>query len=369
VWHNRHVEQDESQRRTGGFGRRAFLKAGGLAAAGLAVPRFGLRDEQPEGQRLGRIAVSQAHLRARPDGESASLGLVYQDTVVPWLREISGRQAGRINQRWVETDQGYVWSALVQPVWNRPSAPVDSLPATSLGPGMWAEVCVPFVDVSLANPSARSPWLKNTALPRLYFSQVIWADEVRRDENGGVSYRLKERFGFGDILWADAASLRPLSAEDVAPIHPGAENKRVFVDLTYQSLSCMEGESEVFFCRISSGAKFDAQGQSTDKWSTPIGPHRIWRKLVSIHMVGGTTGGGYDLPGIGWTSLFSGDGVAIHSTFWHNNFGEPMSHGCVNARPEDAQWIFRWVEPQVPYDPGDVTVGMPGGTIVEVVER
>ena len=88
-------------------------------------------------------------------------------------------------------------------------------------------------------------------------------------------------------------------------------------------------------------------------------------------MSGGTTGGGYDLPGIGWTTLFVGSGVAIHSTFWHNNFGgELMSHGCVNARPEDAKWVFRWTLPVVPNDPGDVTVeGMNNSTTVEVVEK
>lgn len=85
-------------------------------------------------------------------------------------------------------------------------------------------------------------------------------------------------------------------------------------------------------------------------------------------MSGGTTGGGYDLPGIGWTTLFVGNGVAIHSTFWHNNFGVAMSHGCVNTKPEDAQWIFRWTTPYVSYDPGDITISMPGGTRVEVVE-
>jgi hypothetical protein len=46
-----------------------------------------------------------------------------------------------------------------------------------------------------------------------------------------------------------------------------------------------------------------------------------------------------------------------------------MSHGCVNALPEDAKWIFRWVNPQVDYEPGDITVSMPGGTIVEVIEE
>jgi lipoprotein-anchoring transpeptidase ErfK/SrfK len=85
-------------------------------------------------------------------------------------------------------------------------------------------------------------------------------------------------------------------------------------------------------------------------------------------MSGGTTGGGYDLPGIGWVTLFVSNGVAIHSTFWHNNFGFPMSHGCVNARPQDAQWIFRWTTPFIDYDPGDATVSMPGGTRVLVAE-
>jgi lipoprotein-anchoring transpeptidase ErfK/SrfK len=88
-------------------------------------------------------------------------------------------------------------------------------------------------------------------------------------------------------------------------------------------------------------------------------------------MSGGTTGGGYDLPGIGWTTLFVGTGVALHSTFWHNNFGgELMSHGCVNCRPDDAKWVFRWTFPPVPNDPGDVTVeGMDNSSTVDVVEK
>jgi len=87
-----------------------------------------------------------------------------------------------------------------------------------------------------------------------------------------------------------------------------------------------------------------------------------------VHMTGGTTGGGYDLPGIGYTTLFSGDGVAVHSTFWHNSYGIPRSHGCVNARPEDARWVFRWTMPEVPYDAGDVTVSGTGSTKVLVRE-
>jgi len=45
------------------------------------------------------------------------------------------------------------------------------------------------------------------------------------------------------------------------------------------------------------------------------------------------------------------------------------SRGCVNASPEDPKWIFRWSEPQVPIDPGDVTVQMPGGTMISVEKK
>ena len=239
----------------------------------------------------------------------------------------------------------------------------------TLKPGMWTEVTVPYADLVLANPPARSPWLKDATLPRVYYSQILWVDEIKTDAQGQIWYRVNERYGtYGDIFWVAGEALRPLNADELGPINPDVEEKRVVIDVTYQSMACYEGNREVFFTRISSGAKFDAQGNAVDKWSTPVGPHHIWRKLMSVHMSGGTTGGGYDLPGIGWTTLFSGDGVAIHSTFWHNNFGVPMSHGCVNARPEDAKWVFRWTNPVTPIDSGDMTVSGRVGTMIQVVE-
>ena len=233
---------------------------------------------------------------------------------------------------------------------------------------MWVEVTVPWVSLILDNPPARSPWLRENPTPRLYYSQILWVDQIKTDDQGRTWYRVNKRYSYGDIFWAAAEAFRPLKQDDMEPIHPEAEEKRIIINLNYQSLSCFEGEREVHYCRISSGAKFDAEGNPVDKWSTPLGPHPIWRKAVSLHMSGGTTGGGYDLPGIGWVTVFVANGVAIHSTYWHNNFGVAMSHGCVNVRPDDARWIFRWTSPVVPYDPGDVTVSMPGGTLVDVVE-
>jgi len=56
--------------------------------------------------------------------------------------------------------------------------------------------------------------------------------------------------------------------------------------------------------------------------------------------------GGFSLPGVPWTSFFRDPGgYALHGTYWHNNFGLQMSHGCVNMRNEDALWLFRWTTP------------------------
>jgi lipoprotein-anchoring transpeptidase ErfK/SrfK len=106
-----------------------------------------------------------------------------------------------------------------------------------------------------------------------------------------------------------------------------------------------------------------------DAWETPIGESPIWRKAISLPLSGGSASAGWSLPAVGWVNLFVGTGVAIHSTYWHNNYGEPSSRGCVNASPEDAKWVFRWSLPQVPYDPGDVTVEWPGGTKVSVEDK
>lgn len=305
---------------------------------------------------------------SRPHPDSTLVASLEQDDVVVWERRVVGEHPRRLNQVWVQTPEGYVYLPDLQPVRNNENPPLSELPQTSLGKGMWTEVTVPWVEFTLDNPPARSPWLQYTGTPRLYYGQVLWIDQIRIDEQSAAWYRVNERYGFGDRFWARAEAFRQITSEEVAPISPGRDDKRIVVRIGDQSLSCFEGRTEVFYTRVSNGVNYDPEGNPIDYSSTPAGPHPTWRKMISAHMVGGTTGGGWDIPGIGFATYFVGNGVAIHSTFWHNDFGTPQSRGCVNATPEDAKWIFRWVDPVVPYDPGDVTVGMPGGTIVEVVD-
>lgn len=358
------------------FSRRDFFKTAVTSVGGMLINPWKtgwntrsalLLPDFPQAERLGRVLDGQVDVKLRPDDESPTVGVKYIDETVVWLREVVGKRPLWFNQRFVETPEGFIYAPNLQPVQNHPNQPLQQLAGVD---GFWVEVSVPYVDLVLANPPARSPWLSHTQTPRLYYSQIMWVDEIKTDDQGKVLYRVGEPYGsFGDIFWAAAEAFRPLSEDETSAINPQVEDKRVEVDVTYQTLSCFEGQQEVFFCRVSTGPKVASESNPSAKWATPLGSHTIWRKLISVHMTGGTTGGGYDLPGIGWTTLFSGQGMAIHSTFWHNSYGVPRSHGCVNANPDDAKWIFRWTLPHTPAIPGDVTISGKGSSKVVVVER
>lgn len=120
-----------------------------------------------------------------------------------------------------------------------------------------------------------------------------------------------------------------------------SDQKRIFVDLSKQKLYAYEGDKKVFEFFVSTG-----------KWGrTPTGDFKIWIKLLYTRMEGGSGNDYYNLPNVPYTMFYYNDevsksrGFSIHGAYWHNNFGHPMSHGCVNMRPEDAGKIYYWVSP------------------------
>ncbi len=366
------------------FSRRDFLKVTGLGLGALAFkPYYNDRymerllspkrlPQFPNSDIIGRV-VDDTDVRSRPDNNPVlnnSVGIAGADTLLPWGREVIGNVVGLTNQKYLETAQGYIWSSRVQPTRNLPNTPITAVPAGQ--PGFWAEVTVPYVDIIQSQPLASTIYKERQQKglpPRIYYSMLVWVDDMKTSQDGKLLYRINERYGNpGDIYWVPAEVMRPLTADEVSPINPDVEEKHVVVNLTRQTLACYEGKNEVYFCRISSGAKYDAQGNAVDKWSTPLGDHPISRKLVSLHMSGETTG---DWPAVAWTQIFAPGGVAIHSTYWHNYFGVPRSHGCVNAAPDDAKWVWRWTYPNVGLEPGDIDVSNkwpPVGARVEVGE-
>jgi lipoprotein-anchoring transpeptidase ErfK/SrfK len=78
---------------------------------------------------------------------------------------------------------------------------------------------------------------------------------------------------------------------------------------------------------------------STGTWQTPTvtGKFKIWVKVRSQAM----TGPGYYLPDVPFVMYFYKD-YGLHGTYWHNNFGTPMSHGCVNLATPDAEWLYNF---------------------------
>lgn len=354
--------------------RREFLKLGGLGLGALAFSRLprptlsGLAQTAfPTAPRLGRAVEEMdkfINVRSEPSTLAPEAGTLPGDTVVEWLREVVGEAPGYRNQRWVETPHGYIWSPLLQPVKNITNTPLTSLPQYGEAPGMWMEVTQPYVEVQLANAAPlgfRIAYLVEHFMPiRFYYGQVMWVDEIRTTD-AGVEYHVRELHGSrGDHFWAPAAAFKPIYPEDITPISPDVADKQILINIARQTLSCFENGQEVFFCRVATG-RYDEETQ------TPVGDYlQVYMKYVSTHMEGGASGAGYDLSGIGWATFIATGGIAIHTCYWHNNYGERMSAGCVNATPEDAKFIYRWTGPEAPYYPGKID--QVAGTHVRVVE-
>jgi lipoprotein-anchoring transpeptidase ErfK/SrfK len=364
-----------------GLSRRDFIRLVGIGITGFGLtPLSKLNSyiEFPDNERLGRICIlGKVEIKAQPYEGSQTIGVLYEDAVVAWLREVAAKEPNYnyYNQKWIETTDGYIFAANVQPVWNHPNRAIDTLPPTSMGEGMWAEVTIPYADVTLVNNPSSNSWVHSRidqGLPlRVYYGQVYYIDQIKTDELGNKYYRANPNYYGGvDLFWIPAEAMHVIKPGEISPINPEIEDKKIIVDVNKQTLSCYEGNNEIYYCRVSTGAKYDMYGNAVESWSTPLGSYQISRKFVSLQMSGGTTGAPYDLPGIGWVSIFATGGVAIHATVWHNDFGTPKSHGCVNTLPEDAKWIFRWGFPNVAYDPGMVDISISGekSTIVQVVE-
>jgi hypothetical protein len=127
-----------------------------------------------------------------------------------------------------------------------------------------------------------------------------------------------------------AGGVTALYVDDVSVQHCGVEapTKWFDVDLSEQRLRAYEGNTIVRTTLVSTG---------TAEHPTPTGQFRIYIKLRYDDM----SGPGYYLPDVPFVMYFY-QGYAIHGTYWHSNFGYPMSHGCVNLATAEAEWAYNW---------------------------
>jgi lipoprotein-anchoring transpeptidase ErfK/SrfK len=140
--------------------------------------------------------------------------------------------------------------------------------------------------------------------------------------------------------------------------------KTIYVDLTNQKLYAYEGDRMVYEFLVSTG-----------KWGrTPTGTFQIANKFRYIKMSGGSRALGtyYYLPNVPFTMFYGNKeipasrGFSIHGAYWHDNFGQPMSHGCVNMKISEAEVIYNWANPVLPEGKNSIvsTPENPGTTII-----
>lgn len=337
------------------FTRRDFLKLSASGAFALFLAETGLDRAlaitQPPVNH-GRVLMSGLFMYESPSFNSESWKAFGKDQVVPISEIIEGEAGNPFNKAWYRIgDQGYTYSGWVQPVETRYNQPVFDVRAE----GQVGEITVPF---SQARPEPNV--LYNGR--RLYYQTTHWVRKtvVNRAQKS-IWYEIYD-FHERKSYYLPTHDVRIIPDSELAPLSPDVPEaeKHIHVDLTTQTVTAFEGDEPVLVSRCASGA-----GDT----KTPVGEFRTYHKSPSVHMTneGDADEGIYDLPGVPWCSFFTGTGIAFHGTYWHNDYGRPRSHGCVNLPSMDAKFIYRWSRPVVP--PGVDYLHLPGeGTAVQVTK-
>ncbi len=287
---------------------------------------------------LGRSTINGVRVFEAPDRASRIVSELPQDTLMPILRVLRGADAQANNRTWYALDGGtFVHSAYVQPVKNHPQRTTESIPEE----GRVGEVCVPYVDAYTQPGGNRRSY-------RLYYSAMFWVKALSQDENGKEWYELLDD-RYHNLFYIPTRAMRLIPYPELAPIMPevNADEKLIEVDLRNQLVFAYHNGRKVFTSQVSSGI-LNREGGFT----TPPGWYRTSRKRPCRHMAADESdqGTGFDLPGVPWVSYISGNGIAFHGAYWHNDFGIPHSHGCINMTPRAARWIYLWSNPRVPDD-------------------
>lgn len=318
--------------------RRDFLKLGGLAFGSLAFSPYSKLYGFDDGT-LVRVATDSVSVYREPSDESAVVSTWYRDELVHVYDEVRGLNGEpKYNPIWYRVWGGYMHRARLQKVKILFNKPIDFLQE---GTRQLVEVTVPYTQAH--QRTTRDGWQPNL---RLYYESVHWIDRIEEGPDGAPWYRVFDPSG---VYYISARDVRPIPHTDLDPISPeiSGQHKRIEINLTTQTVTALEYEKAVFQARTSSGlASPRKPGQISTV--TPVGEFNIFEKKPSVHMGNGNLVADtddYELPGVSWVLYFTEFGHAFHGTYWHENFGTPMSHGCLNLRSADARWLFRWALP------------------------
>ncbi len=342
------------------YSRRDFLKFGALFLPGLALAPGRLTalaepDSSGEGL-LGRVTIESISVYSQAWDEASIVFQRFRDELVHLYSTVVSEHGPGYNPVWYRVWGGYIHSARIQLVKRQLNTVAASLPEG----GQVGEVTVPVSQPFHYN--GKDTW---TPLYPLYYELAHWITDIVDGPDGSPWYQITEAWS-RDKYYVPAEGVRLIPPEEMTPLSPDVPGykKRIEISIDQQTLKAYEDDQEVFKTKVSTGLFKEVTGELP--WKTPTGEHHVMSKMPSQRMGDDAITSdvsGYVLPGVPWVSYFHETGVALHGCYWHNNYGSPMSHGCVNMRPEEAKWIFRWTTP-APVEAQHETRGF--GTLVSI---
>ena len=320
--------------------RRDFLKLGGYGLIGMILPGASLTHLQPDdfSNLQGRVIDRTVWSYDAPDFKSTRRKLYWHDLVIPISNLTISADESAHNRIWYELEDGsYLYSGNIQPVRTILNQPQPISLKGALG-----EVSVPFTDARIeADPYTEVVY-------RLYYETVHWvkASAVHPVDGSTWYYLLDDKKN--QYYYVPAEHIRLIPDLELAPLSQEIppEQKRVEVRLGEQILLAYERDTLVFATRTSTGGRL-----RSGTYTTPDGDFITFHKRPTRHMAAGDlAASGFDLPGVPWVLYITNSGISFHGTYWHNDFGRPRSHGCINLTPQAAKWLYRWTNPTVAAD-------------------
>ena len=290
-----------------------------------------------------------------PDFASPRKKLYWHDLVIPIANTTVGIDESAYNRVWYETaESGYLYSGSVQPVRTILNEPQHISLKGGLG-----EVTVPFTDAML------EPDSNAEVIYRLYYESVHWVKaSAIHPVDGKIWYALLDDKKIEQYYYVPGEHIRLIPDSELAPLSPTVpeQEKRLEVRLIDQMVLAYESEKLVFATRTATGGRL-----RSGTYTTPTGDFITFHKRPTRHMArGDIASNGFDLPGVPWVIYIKENGISFHGTYWHNDYGRPRSHGCINLTPQAAKWLYRWTNPTVPPDK-ELAYGYVG-TKVEIKE-
>lgn len=148
-----------------------------------------------------------------------------------------------------------------------------------------------------------------------------------------------------DGRWLRSKDLRVAVKPRKLPWFAHGGRRWIDISVTNQTMVLWQGDRPTYATLVSTGR--DGLGDPDETWSTPLGTFRVQQKHVTTTMDSDVADSEFELRDVPWVMYFKG-GYALHGAYWHDDFGRPRSHGCVNLSPIDARLAFEWSLPDVP---------------------